>query len=79
MTKGQASYVTIQRTWEVGDRIKVYLPMELNYTACPNYTDYIAFTFGPILLGAQTTATSTAEAEETGLIYEKLQNEYAGA
>ena len=79
VTKGQASYVTIQRTWEVGDRIKVYLPMELNYTACPNYTDYIAFTFGPILLGAQTTATSTAEAEETGLIYEKLQNEYAGA
>jgi DUF1680 family protein len=72
VTKGQASYVTIQRTWEVGDRIKVYLPMELNYTACPNYTDYIAFKYGPILLGAATTAV--AEGDGSGLPYEALQN-----
>ena len=79
VTKGKASYVTIDRTWTAGDRITVYLPMEMTYEECPNYTDYIAFKFGPILLGAQTTATSEEEAGETGLIYEKLKNEYAGA
>lgn len=79
VTQGKASYVTIDRTWAVGDRIVVWLPMELSYEPCPNYTDYIAFKFGPILLGASTTAATAAEAEATGLPLEKLQNEYAGA
>jgi len=79
VTKGVASYVTINRTWNVGDKIVVYLPMELTYEECPNYTDYIAFKYGPILLAAQTTAASQEEAAETGLPYERLQNEYAGA
>ena len=78
VTKGVASYVNIHRTWAVGDRITVWLPMELTYEECPNYRDYIAFKFGPILLAAQTTAVSEEEAAETGLKYEKLQNEYAG-
>ena len=67
VTKGKASYVTIDRTWAVGDKITVWLPMELRYEVCPNYTDYIAFKFGPILLAAQTSDS------------EKMQNEYAGA
>ena len=79
VTKGKASYVTINRQWQVGDRITVWLPMELRFETCPNYTDYIAFKCGPILLGAQTTAVNQTEAEQTGLVYEKLQNEYAGA
>ena len=79
VTKGTASYVTIDRTWEVGDHITVYLPMELTYEECPNYGDYIAFKFGPILLGAPTTAATKAEASATGLPYEQLKNEYAGA
>ena len=64
--KGTASYVKVSRTWAVGDKITVNLPMELRYEECPNYTDYIAFKFGPILLGA---ATSDGE---------QLKNEYAG-
>ena len=76
---GKASFVTISRDWAVGDVITVNLDMQLRYEVCPNYTDYIAFKYGPILLAAQTTATSTSEAEATGLTYEKLQNEYAGA
>ena len=76
--QGEASYVTVNRTWKKGDKITVSLPMELKYLECPNYTDYIAFTYGPILLGAQTTATSQADAQATGLAYEQLQNEYAG-
>ncbi|MBP5712031.1 MAG: glycoside hydrolase family 127 protein, partial [Prevotella sp.] len=78
VTKGKASYATINRSWKVGDVVHVYLPMELRYEECPNYTDYIAFKFGPILLGAQTTATSTNEASVTGLLFEQLQNVYAG-
>ena len=72
-------YVELKRNWSIGDMISIEMPMTLRYIECPNYTDYIAFTYGPILLGAQATATSQADAEITGLAYEKLQNEYAGA
>ena len=63
---GTASYVTISRKWKVGDKILVTLPMALRYEVCPNYTDYIAFKYGPILLAAKTSEG------------EKLQNEYGG-
>ena len=75
---GKAYYIKETRDWQVGDEITVSLPMELRYEECPNYTDYIAFKYGPILLAAQTTAVSPAEAAETGLTYEALQNEYGG-
>jgi len=65
VTQGKASYVKIYRQWSEGDVITVSLPMALKYVECPNYTDYIAFTYGPILLGAATSA-------------DNLQNEYAG-
>ena len=75
--KGTASYVTVSRQWKEGDKIEVLLPMELRYEECPNYTDFIAFKYGPILLAAQT--TSSAQSVVDGLAIEKLQNEYAGA
>ncbi len=78
VTVGKASFVKVSRSWNVGDVVEVTLPMQLRYENCPNYTDYIAFKYGPILLAAQTTATSEEEAEKTGLQYEQLQNEYAG-
>jgi hypothetical protein len=64
---GKAYYVTETRDWQVGDKITIFLDMQLRYETCPNYTDYIAFKYGPILLAAQTSDG------------EKLQNEYAGA
>ena len=67
LPQGKASYVTITRDWKEGDKIEVTLPMELRYEACPNYEDYIAFKYGPILLGANTTNGS-----------EQLQNMYGG-
>ena len=85
--KGTASYVTINRTWQVGDKITVWLPMELRYEECPNYTDYIAFKFGPILLGAQTSKDFVADLNPdidyppydiVNLPTETLQNEYGG-
>ena len=74
--KGKASYVSITRDWKAGDKITIWLPMELRYEECPNYTDYIAFKCGPILLGAATTALAANDG--SGLPYEKLQNEYGG-
>ncbi|MBO4800886.1 MAG: glycoside hydrolase family 127 protein [Bacteroidaceae bacterium] len=68
VTKGTASYVTVHRTWSEGDKIEVSLPMELRYEVCPNYTDYIAFKYGPILLAANVSSDG-----------ETLPNEYAGA
>lgn len=75
---GKASYVNVNRSWKAGDVVEVTLPMQLRYETCPNYNDYIAFKYGPILLAAQTTASSEEEAQETGLKYEQLQNEYGG-
>ena len=65
--QGAASYVTISRKWKKGDRIEVSLPMTLRYEVCPNYEDYIAFKYGPILLGGRLPLNG-----------EKLQNEYGG-
>ena len=74
---GKAYYVTETRDWKVGDKITITLPMELRYEECPNYTDYIAFKYGPILLGAATTALSGTPATD-GLPAETLQNVYGG-
>lgn len=76
VTQGTASYANLTRTWSVGDVITVEIPMTLRYTQCPNYYDYISFQYGPILLAAQTTASTQEEANATGLVYEVLQNEY---
>ncbi len=78
VTVGKASYVNVTRNWKKGDVVSVNLPMTLRYEECPDLSDYIAFKYGPILLAAQTTATSPTEAEQTGLVYDQLQNEYAG-
>ena len=67
VTPGTASYASINRKWKKGDKIEVSLPMTLRYEVCPNYEDYIAFKYGPILLGANTTNGK-----------EQLQNEYGG-
>ena len=79
VTKGTSSYVRISRNWAAGDVVTVTLPMELRYTECPNYGDYIAFQYGPILLAAQTSTDNQTEAAEKHLDYEpSLQNEYGG-
>ena len=78
VTEGVASYVHISRQWEGGEHITVLLPMTLRVEECPGCADYVAFKFGPILLAAKTTAASQAEAQDTGLEFERLQNEYGG-
>ena len=46
------SYEKIERFWEKGDKIEVSTPMKLAIESCPTNDDYIAFTYGPVALGA---------------------------
>ena len=51
VTSRPGSYAAIRRTWKKGDRIEVRLPMQPAVEACPLNPDYVAVTYGPILLG----------------------------
>ncbi len=53
-TNQPGSYVSINRRWKSGDRIRIELPMEANIENLPDGSDYIAFMYGPIVLGAKT-------------------------
>lgn len=72
-----STYFTLRASFKKGDVVEVALPMKIRLEECPNYTDYVAFKVGPLLLAARTTAQNESEAHLTGLPYEKLQNEYA--
>ncbi|MFA9390748.1 MAG: beta-L-arabinofuranosidase domain-containing protein [Prolixibacteraceae bacterium] len=53
-TSQQGSFVEIDRTWSDGDQINIKLPMHASFEEMPNVSKYIAFMYGPILLGAKT-------------------------
>lgn len=63
-TEGGGRY--IYNKVKEGDVITVDLPMKLHIEACPDYNDYIAFKYGPILLGARTDTEKTLENEYGG-------------
>ncbi len=75
---GQSTYARITRRWKKGDVVRVQIPMELRTSLCPNYENYVAFHYGPILLAAQTTAMTESD-KNNGLREELLPNEYAHA
>lgn len=47
-------YACISRKWKKGDKVEIALPMKVSVQPLQNYTDYVAFKYGPILLGAKT-------------------------
>ena len=47
-------YVSLNRSWQTGDKVEVQFPMQMELLECPNYPDYVAFRYGPVLLGAIT-------------------------
>ena len=47
-------YLPISRNWQVGDVVEISLPMQVTLQPLQNYTDYVAFKYGPILLSAKT-------------------------
>jgi DUF1680 family protein len=49
-----SSYAAITRSWKKGDRLEVSLPMQITIEAMPNVPEYVAFLYGPIVLGAKT-------------------------
>ena len=63
---GKASYTCETKKWKEGDVVEVDLPMSLRYEPCPDYSSYIAFKYGPILLAARTETEAN------------LPNEYGG-
>ncbi len=59
ITAKPGEYVSLNRNWNSGDVIKINMPMHLSYEVLPNVADdHIAFKYGPILLGAKTTASN---------------------
>ncbi|MBO4215359.1 MAG: glycoside hydrolase family 127 protein [Bacteroidaceae bacterium] len=63
---GKASYIYTTKKWKAGEIIEIALPMKLRYEECPDYPSYIAFKYGPILLGARLATEA------------QLPNEYGG-
>jgi hypothetical protein len=49
-----SSYIALDRQWKKGDVVLVSLPMHNTIEQLPNVPEYIAFMYGPILLGAKT-------------------------
>lgn len=70
-----ASYYKLTSSFKKGDVIEVALPMTMRYEECPNQPDYIAFKYGPILMGARTTKVHPDD--EGDLQYAELTHEYA--
>lgn len=47
-------FLPVRRQWSDGDVIEISLPMKVRVEPLKNYTDYVAFMYGPVLLGAKT-------------------------
>ena len=48
------SFISINRTWNNGDSVRILLPMQNTVEQLPNVASYVALMHGPILLGAKT-------------------------
>lgn len=49
---GSDGFVSISRKWKKGDTIEVQLPMQLRAEQLPDGSDFVSFSFGPIVLAA---------------------------
>lgn len=47
-------FVCIKRKWKKGDRLEISMPMHAAVKPMPNVPQYVALTYGPILLGMKT-------------------------
>jgi len=54
ITNEPSSYIPIDRAWSVHDSVDIYLSMHPGIRQMPNVPAYIAFMYGPILLGVKT-------------------------
>jgi hypothetical protein len=49
-TLGPGSFVPVQRTWNDGDKIEVYIPFSLSLVAMPDDSNRVAVMYGPLVL-----------------------------
>jgi DUF1680 family protein len=54
ITAMPGEYISLKSTWSDGDEIELKMPMHLSFEKLPNLSEYKAFMYGPILLGART-------------------------
>ncbi|GAB1415758.1 glycoside hydrolase family 127 protein [Paludibacter sp.] len=54
VTQKPASYITIERKWKKGDKVRVELPMRITVEQLPDHSNYYSFFYGPIVLAAKT-------------------------
>ena len=73
IVEGRPSYVYCGRGWQQNDVIEVKYPMQVKAEPCPGLSDYVALTYGPTVLVAQTTDSMRGMPH-----YEYLANEYGG-
>ncbi len=52
-----STYVSINRTWQPGDRVTIKLPMETKAEYLPDGSDWVSFVHGPVVLAAATDTT----------------------
>ena len=48
------SYVTVHKSWNDGDLVKIEFPMQVSTAALPDQSNYKALKYGPFVLGAKT-------------------------
>ncbi len=53
-TAGPGEFITLKRKWKKGDVVEIELPMHLSVEPMPGVPEYIAFRYGPVVLGAET-------------------------
>ncbi len=53
ITGSPGSYISLQRTWQSGDRVEMTLPMRLHSEPLPGDSNTVAFLYGPLVLAGE--------------------------
>lgn len=51
-------YLVMRRTWRMGDRIELHLPLQVRIEATPDNSDTVALLYGPLVLAADVGAAA---------------------
>lgn len=52
-----SSYLQINREWQNGDLVTIHLPMQVGKEYLPDNSNWVSFSYGPLVLGAATDST----------------------
>jgi len=74
-----ASYLTLARTWQDGDRVEVRLPMSLHLAPMPDDPDLAAVMYGPLVLAGELGADGMTDEMRSGMGQEAYRMNTEGA